>query len=445
MPLLLAGLSVIGLAAEKINTPEQSMPHLDGILKQAVAQSPTMISRAIDLELAEQDRITARAGLLPSFVGGASYYKARDEREDLKQLGMGPLNVTKIYYNFAISQPLYHWGDRMNYARMGEIRQSITQGNFQEAYRKLAQEVRNQYFRLILDKVRLERSRFYADFAANQLKQGEVRLQKKVVSEAQMFTIRMEAERSQIAAERGAFDFENDKTTFSRLTGLPPLRDDEIPNTIPPVTVQDQAIQQSLSEFLAQKDLPSAEADSYRKLMKIEDVTLAITKTRLRPKFGVSIGISQDEQSYTLNTAQKYAVQSLFGGVSMSWSIFDGFSANAALRTQLAKIRQMRNEYRGLTERLAQQAQSQARLIGFAGRMLSITERYLVSGEGNLQSKKAEFSRGVISEDDLSGAQIGLYDSQIAALGARADYYNQVCEFLGTVVEDPVLRNLGNK
>jgi outer membrane protein TolC len=441
LPLLLAGLWATVSAADNITTPEQLFPQLDGILKQAVAQSPGMISRAIDLEMAEDARISARAGILPSIGGYYSYYEAQDDRADLN----GRFSVTKVAYNFSLNQPLYHWGERRNNARMGEIRQSISQGQYRDGYRKLAQEVRSQYFRLIISKVRAQKAVFYAEFTARQLQQGELRLAKKVVSEAQMFSIRMENERAQISVERTNFDFENDKITFSRLTGLPLLRDDEIPASIPAAATQDQAVQQVLSGFLAQKDPPSTEAETFRKSLEIEQLNLANTKTRLRPKFNAVIGISQDEQSYSVNVAQKYQVNSYYGGISLNWSIFDGFSTGAAVRSSLNRVRQMQQDYRSLTERLAQQAQTQARLAGFYARYASINDRYLISGEGNLRSKKEEFARGVISEEDVSGAQLGLFDSQINAYSSRADYYNQLCEFLGTVMEDPVLGNLAAK
>jgi outer membrane protein TolC len=397
-----------------------------------------MISRAVDLELAENDRVAARAGLLPSVGGSYSYYEARDKRGDLP----GRLDVTKIYYNFSVTQPLYHWGERSNTARMGDIRQKISEGNYSDGYRLYAQEVRSAYFRLIISKVRAEKAAFFNDYSAKQLKRGEERLTKKVVSEAQMFGIRMEAERATIADERAKFDFENDKAAFARLTGTAPLANDEIPDAIPAVTLQNDAIQALLAEYLSQKNPPTAEAENFRNTMQMERLNLANQKTRLLPKFNLVVGASQDEQSYTLNTAQKYQVQSYYGGLSVNWTIFDGLSARSGVRSALARVRSQENEYRELTEKLAEQAQSQAKLTGFYARYASISDRYLESGEGNLRSKKEEFARGVIAEEDVSGAQLGLYDSRISAYSSRADYYTQLCQFLGTVVKDPVLANL---
>lgn len=437
-PLFAAGLWAADTSGNGITTPESLFPQLDTILKQAVTQSPRMVARAVDEEIAENDRITARAGLLPSIGGYYRFQETRDHRADQH----GTLSVQKEYYDFSINQPVYYWGERRNNARIGEIRKSLVEGNVREAYRNLAQEIRNLYLRLIIDKVRANRATFYREFAVNQAKLGEERLAKKTVSEAQMFGIRMEAEKSYIAEERARFDLENDKASFARLTGSPVLSDEQIPDTIPPISDQKAALDALLAGYLSQNDKPTPEADSLRKNMEIDRLTLANAKTRLRPKFNVVAGINQDEQSYSINVANRYAVKSLYAGVSLSWTIFDGFAAGAAERNAFARARQNEREYRALNERLAQAAQNQVRLAGFSARYCSINDRYLTSAEGGLRGRQEEFSRGVISEADVSTARMGVFDSTLTAFSSRADYYDSVCDFLGIVVEDPVLANL---
>lgn len=438
VPLLAISLRVLAPAAEDIVTPERLFPQLDVILKQTVAQSPRMVNRALDLEMSEQDRIAARAALLP-FVGGSyRLVEARDTRSDL----VDPTNVAKQYYDFSLSQPLFHWGERKNTARMGEIRNQIAKGQYRDAYRLLANEVRTLYLTLVLDKVRTKRMDFYRDYAVNQQKLAEAKLAKKVIAEGQMFNIRLEADRAKITAEQTRFNFENDKASFARLTGGTLLKDEDIPDDIPPVPAQADAVQRLLAGFLSQKDPATAEAEVYRQSMQIEKLNFANAKTRLRPKFTLLVGTSQDEQSYKVSTTQKYKVQSYYGGVSVGWTIFDGFATGASLRSYHAKLRQMENEYRSLTERLATQAQNQAQSLGFSVRLASISDELYQAARNGLAKREDDFRRGVISEEDVNQTKIATYDSQYNALASRGDYYNQLATFLGIVTEDPVLANL---
>ncbi len=439
---LLAALSLLcsviyaPILAQNVVTVEKLYPQLDEILKKAVAQSPRMINRAIDLENAENDRIAARAGLLPSMGGSFSYYEAKEKRGDIGER----MNVPKTYYSLSITQPLFHWGERRNSAKAGQIRELIVQGNYREAYRVYAQEVRNLYLNLIVGKLRVKRAAFNLEYANGQLRQGEERLEQKVISDGQMFSIRIAAERAQVEAERLAFLHQTNLSSFTRLTGQP-LRNEDVPDVVPSIESQASVLQGLVQGFLAQTEVPTNEALYMRRSLALEKLNLANQKTRLKPKLTLVLSATQDEQRYE-TIGYKYEVQSYFAGVSIGWTIFDGFSTRSAVRSSLAKIRAMENDYRVLTERLGEQAQNQLRLADFALRTAEISDKLLVSAEGNLFTKREQFERGAISKEEVDIAQLTLYDAQITTYSHRMDYLSQISELLGTVVEDPVLANL---
>lgn len=438
---MLAGqLLVMKAAASGLAMPEQVLPQLDPILRTAVQQSPTMLNRALDLEIAENNRIQARAGLLPSLGGYASFVESRDTRADLP----GRLDVTKVAYNFSITQPLFHWGDRRNSAKASEIQADIAKGLYQDGYRALAQTLRNDYMRLVVQKLTVKRGVAYAEYTKNQLAKEEIRLAQKVISEFQIFAVRLAAEQAQLIRERVQFDYEMAKISFARLSGSPVMSDEMIPDMIPAVGYDAGAYDRLLAGFLDQKELPAVEAVTLRRQMQSAGLGLANQKTRLRPKFNALLGISQDEQSFTVNVAQKYKVNSIFAGVSANWTIFDGFASQAAVRNEMARLRQMKNDYQVLTERLGQQAQTQAKLVNFAARNMAITDRALVASEGNLKTKQEDFGRGISSEDDVSAARIAVYDAQIGACNGRSEFLYRTGDFLGTIVEDPVLANVAS-
>lgn len=435
--LLVLGLIAAIVAHADAVLPEVLFPGLDAVLKKAVSQSPQMLNRSLNLEIAEDVRIQARANLLPSLGGYASYYQSQDTRADLVE----PVDVTKVAYNFSISQPLFHWGERRNYARIGAIQQSISQGQYRDGYRQFAQTLRDAYLQLIVQKLAVKRAEFYLDYAKKLLAQEEIRLAQKVVSDAQIFSTRLTAEQAQIARDRALFGFEQAKGSFARLSGGPLLEDNEIPDAIPAVGYDPAEMQQRLAEFLAQKEVPTTAAVNQRHQIEINQLSYANAKTRLLPKLNAVVGVSQDEQNYTINVAQKYKVNSLYGGVSLSWSIFDGFSAGAAKRIALRQLRQAENDYRALTEQLAEQARTHAKLLGFSRREMKISNEALVTAVGNLKSKQDEFARGVISEADVTMVQLAVYDAQLSAFSARSNFLGLVTAFLGTIEEDPVVAN----
>ena len=76
---------------------------------------------------------------------------------------------------------------------------------------------------------------------------------------------------------------------------------------------------------------------------------------------------------------------------------------------------------------------------------MSMSDRALVASGENLKHQQAEFARGNIAEAALSWAQMGLYDAQMSTYSVRSEYLRQTGEFLGLIVEDPVVSNLTDK
>lgn len=444
----MANVWAVSPAVGGLPLPEATFPGLDSILKQAVRQSPRMLNRALDLEIAENDRIAARAALLPSVSASYSYYRSKDRQATLYETPNTPnfinsFTLTKTPYAASVSQPLFYWGERRNGARIGEIRKSITEGQYRDGYRQLAQTLRGDYMYLVVLKVSAQRARFYRDFVNSQLQEEEQRLLKKVISEADIFTARITAERAQIALERTESALESAIRSFARLAGLgASFSEQDIPDGIPVIQSASGVLDPLTADYLKQSELPNPEAFSLRQQLKIEELNYKNARTRLWPKFSLTAGASQDEQHNYFGSGAKYKNSSVYAGISVSWTIFDGFASGAAVRNSLTRRRQMENDYKQLTERLTADTQAQARQVGFAAREMSITDRFLASGEGSLRTREEEFRRGVRSEAEVSQARLNFFDAQINAYSARRSYLLALGDFLGLIVEDPVLANV---
>lgn len=451
VPLLTAGLWAAAPSPEGIVVPEQLFTDLDALLKKAVQQSPQMLRRALDLEIAENDRITAQSNLLPSASGYYSYYKSKDRQATLydnpaQSYNPAPYTLTKTPYAASVSQPIFYWGERRNYARIGEIRKLVAEGQYREGYRQLAQALRAEYLRLIVLKITAQRARYNQEYISNQLKQDEERLLKKVISEAAIFGARINAERAQIAMDRADTELAAAAHSFARLAGLGAgFSEKDVPDKFPEVTYTPAAVDRLMAGFLAQKDPPTTDAVTLREQLKIENLNYQINRTRLWPKFSATVGMSQDEQQNYFGGGGKYTNRSIYGGLTVNWTIFDGFAAGAATRNSLARRRQLENDYLQLTEKLAEDVQSSAKQIGFAAREMAITDRLLIASEGNVRAKEEENRRGVSSEAEVGLVKLALYDAQFNAYNARRSYLVTVGDFLGMTVEDPVLANLSVK
>ncbi len=445
LPVLAVNLWAAAPTANEPILPEVIFPDLEVILKKAAQQSPQMLSQALTLEIAEEGRISARSSLLPSI--GASVSLSRGEDKTTYIYSPQSSYSTDYYtttnpYSYSISQPVFHWGALRNSARIGAIYAKIAHGQYRNGYRLLAQSLRASYQSLIVQKIAVKRAALYLEIVQKQLAIHEAGFAKKDIAEATVVNSRLAVEAAQIDYERVQFNFEAAKNSLARLSGCPALDNETIPEAVPKLLYNEAAFNQSLAGFLAQKDLPSIDAVIARKNLEIANLNYAITRTRLLPKFGASAGVSQSVQHNLYGSIDTYQLNSRSVSISASWSIFDGFASGAAQRSALATRRQQEAAYKELTDQLAQSAQTQVKLINFHARSMSMSDRALVASGDNLKHQQAEFARGNIAEAALSWAQMGLYDAQMSTYSVRNEYLRQTGEFLGLIVEDPVLNNL---
>jgi outer membrane protein TolC len=435
---ILTGLSLTAMADDAVVLPEQVFPQLKQIMDSAVTQSPRMILRNLDLMMADGDLTQAKAGLLPSVSGTYQISKAKDDREDQAET----LDTDKVYYNLLISQPVFHWSERRNNARIGELRKHIAGRQYEEAYRVLAMEIRSIYLQLILKKIQVVNIRNERKLSDDALKLAEEKLAQKVTSEGEIFQVRIANDRAQLAEEYAELEFLQLKQSFAALTGQPLPGDDTIPNEIYGLPSSATGVGRLLAEFLGHSEPPVNQALILQRQIEVEDLAYQNQRKRLLPKFNLVAGLSQDEQSYTANVGLKYGVQSRYVGLQANWNIFDGFAARGAATSALARKRQFEASYRHLKDTLAQDAQRAAKQVELAFRQMQINDRLLASAMEFLKYRQGDFQRGLASETDLAGAEAGYRSMFASTVSSRYNYLMRVVEFVSLIGADPVTNGL---
>lgn len=428
--------------------PETYFPDLKVLIDSAAKQSPRMIARNTENAVAEANRIAARSGQLPSAGGYLSYYPETTETRAVGPDASGNpradavLHPKKLTYNFTITQPLYHWGALRNNTKIGELQKQITEGQSAEAYRSLVDEIRAQYLQIIVNKTALSRARFNQQIADENLALARSKRERNVISEAEMFGPTVQAEQARLATDRAMDGYESSLIYLGKLSGTPPLSDDQIPTEIPAITPASSALQSVTARFTDQEEPSTYALEGLRDQIATERLNYKVADTRLRPKVNLVAGLSQDEFSYSVNIADKYKVQTYFAGVSVNWSVFDGFATRSAKKSSLARRRQLEENYRNQVADTITAVKAQMRQLEFAARALAITERMLFSAQDMVTAKQEDLNRGVASDADLNAVKLSLRDWQLAAYGARNDYMLKVARLLSATQNDPALMNV---
>jgi outer membrane protein TolC len=435
---ILSASPAILCAVENVALPERLLPELDRILQEAVQQSPAMLLRNLDLEIARGDEMQAKAGLYPNAGGYLSYQESRESREGLPS----SFNTTILNYSLSVTQPIWRWGTVSNNARIGEIRRQIAGHQYEEGFRLLARQIRSAYLNLIVNRAAADQAEFSQKLAQDTLRTAEDRLAKGATSGGEVFQVQMAAQQARLSADRAAEDLHQALISFRHLTGRATFDVAQIPGEIPLIDGGEDVPPRLLADFLSQKEPENLDTIILRKQLETESLNLKIQRKRLYPMFNLVAGVTQSRQNYTLSSVQLYRVEDRYVGVNLNWSIFDGYSTRGAVVSSLARKRQLEARYRDLTQNLAEDAQRQAKQTEFALRQMRIYDRWFDDRGNFLRSREEDFKRGTASEADLNSARAGYNQSQITAFLSRAGYLMQMCDFLGVIREDPVLERV---
>lgn len=417
--------------------PESVIPQLDVLIAQALSQSPRMMIQNADLAASHADMMVEKSARIPSFGGSASYLKSNEDRGDV----FASIPTDRLSYNFAFNQVLYKWGEVSRNIENGKIRHAINEGRTQQAYALMAAEVRSSFLHLVRTRRSLERRRFVLALADDRLRETKAKRDQNLASDVEVFNEEVSQQTATYNAGMSEDAFLVASGSLARISGTAALTYDEVPNEfpVPDIGKDAEQIVRELAEFLSAEEPTNTDLKIALENLKIQQNNLKNTETLLRPKFGLTAGVSLDEQTYSRNVADKFEVQSMFAGVNLNWSIFDGFATKRRIRSNLARIRASEIRYEDSRRQLIENVQSHGRVLKSLALAVVIDERKLDSARLQLEAIKESESRGEASQAQINVLILGYHTAVEGALYARHNYWNKLSSLLGLIDEDPVL------
>jgi outer membrane protein TolC len=423
-------------AQSPVVVPETIFPELADLLAEAATQSPRMLAQAINSDIFAGNVQVARAGMLPQL--GASVTQTWGEEE--RTSGQA-FDTDKLAYQVSLSQPLYHWGTLRNNLRVAKLSQLIGQGRTEEAYNALAAEVRAQYLQLIRKQQTLELLRFRQIQAERRLAQGRERVEARTVAAAEIFPLEIAADRADLAVLEAEADMARSQRALARLVGRSELGLGSIPAEIPPLDSDaGVAAVQALAQALRHEEVIDTRAlAALRRQLEISQMTLHNTRMGLRPRFNLVVAMTQDEQTFGTFPITKYESRYTYGGVRMSWTIFDSFRTKGAVRSALGRLRSAERDLSQAEEDLIARVGALADQVQFSARNLQINERLLQAAEGGLKFQQDQFAMGNASEGAVTGARDHLHVALGNTLNTRYAHLMLLVQFLGAIDADPAV------
>jgi outer membrane protein TolC len=428
--------------------PEDLIPALRPFLISALAQSPQMISRDIDVARAEGDRINDRAGMLPSMGTNVQY--GSNTTTTTYSSTVSSSSSVGVLYNASANQAIYHWGALKAQADIGKIGLRIAERNYADAYRLLIVSIRTQFMDLIGKKISLRNATYALQQAEEALAAAKDKIKAKTLPPGADIGAQMAVDDARLNRDRMVEDLDYSTRVFALSVGQNDFTAQNIPEEIARPSYAPEVTTLLVQRFVQDQGENTYAIANLHDQIKIADLNYRIAKVGLRPMFGFNAYFSQQTTANvaTANGAtvgttnryiEQYITQSRNFNVVANWSIFDGLATRGRKLSALSYKRTLERSLRTTVDQNLAQVRDLEKQLGFSWRGLSLTQQRRDMAEGGLNGTIDYVKRGFVSANDINAARMGLFQADLALAAARADFLNRWSTFLSTLCVDPML------
>lgn len=421
--------------------PEDYLPGLKPLLKEAVERSPTTISSSIALAQAEAGRYLASSVLWPQLGLTRDYAMTRERVSN----GL-PSSSKGLFYSASLSQPVFHWGAYRDRAIIGDLTEKVAEKNFAEAYRTLATLIREQYMGLISKKIALRNERFRQKIAEESLAAQKVRLESGTSSQSELQGYQMALDEQTLVGDRAQEEYDYGIRLLTRLVGIDALSDDSIPLEIPHPEYSAALADAVLAGFVGEGIESTFQSEVYKMYLKEQDLQYSIAKVGLRPN--VNAAATYGFSNYTAasaNTVNQYGLQSEAFSLSASWTIFDGFATRGAKLSALASKRLYERQRQSYIDTTIDGITYLRHQIGYSQRAMAFAEVHDALIEVQVKRLDEDKALGYASQATIDAGLLNAYATQYLMHGARADYLGHWAEFISLAGIDPAISNISKR
>lgn len=417
-----------------ISTPEDLFPQLLDIYAIANEKAPALLREIQKISEAEGMSYFFSSDKYPhlNFDINAGYERRLPGRgEDSDEF--------RNFFNLSLSQPIYHWGGIVARDQIGKIDIDLAKEGYERFYQNLAQEIRVLYISLILENIALRNAELSEEIIYKNLEVLDEQRRQGVLSEDD-YTLQY------IELQETLLDIQKNKNQSLRIverleyiTGYNESNLKELILEIPSPELNKNLFEEKLTDFLNGGYKNSPEFSLNLKKIQREKENLKFIESINRPLFNIQLTIKQVQD----NTASFNYVDTLiyFGGVRLTWNIFDGFATKGRKIASLARIRLLEQQELGINNQLTRQARKMATDLDLSFRSLELNEaRYPFAMKfWNRDNQLKEENK--ISELEYLESRLNFFKKQNDLYIARSNFLLKLSEFLSFVGHDPALQH----
>ncbi len=391
-------LNMVVFCMAKTSLSETLFPGLADVSADAVLHSETLIEALFQQDRAEADALIRSSRTLPSLDGFAQYHGQWEQRDE----SQGNEFSQRFLYGITFRKPLFHWGALEANKQIGQI--LLRSANENVISKRLL--VRNEFQRRVLGlyiSIRentfaehaLEHRKRLLELAEENFQQGDISLQE--LEQARMN--HRHAFRDSLASRnffrdarhRFLKDFSVDGDVLSKL-----------PKVLPEPSVDLDAWRIQLDKFQESGFRNHPEYRVAFDSVEVQENQILVDRARNRPLVDLVVGANQDDTSYMLTELDDRFRQIYFGGVRVTWNIFDGYETRGRVDLATTLRDQAIEKKKRVARKLGQDALKVLHDLENCQARLNATKETLDWKQEGFEKAKVSFSDGQIPEIELA-------------------------------------------
>jgi outer membrane protein TolC len=425
--------------------PERSLPGLDALLRRALVHAPEIIMREWALAEAEANTLVARAPMLPRLEAwanaGATYEQRKNGAYEINGQTIHANNSDRILaavlYNVGFYQPVFHWGALAGNYQIGKLRQAIAARNIAEVRRLLALDLRRRYFDLMLAKNGLQIAR------RNQARgEEEYRQMEQLIADGTQAAGAIDGPRRNLdiirpEVRRQEVEYNMLRESLLRLAGVTEADLDTLPEALPPFGNLDDALATLVN---TQTIAISNNLADLKDQIEVERLNYKIQKTRLWPKFGLNLSVTQENRSPDNNVlGPKSLITSWNAFGTVNWRVFDSQETKGLQLASLNRLRALEMRRVQTEKQEGGEREVEALRLQLQWERLKNTEMDLARARVVLETTEHDFANGWAPSRAVEDTRVHLANVLQQTNAERAAFASALAACLSNRGRDPAV------
>ena len=409
--------------------PENSISGLRALLEAAMTEAESIQLRDLVERDFEGRKIVAKSAKNPQLRTNVTLRKEQDFERDNSEIS------DRLLYSLTLSKSLFHWGALEANRAKGNLNLEIEELKTFEAYRTLALDIRKKYLAILVAQKDADLAQRNLERAQTRVELERERLNAGTASTIQVYNLEVALNSAELDLMKKKNTLADQIDLLARLSGVP---SEEISSgllsEIPRQAILNASEIASIEQLFDERLNQGLSVQTQAKSLEFSEKDLHISNQRLKPKIGLSVGLTQYEMD---EIGRRRAEEIVYAGITIGWSLFDGRATRGNKISAMARIEHVKRQLESAKSTYEFNLQRTKKLLDLNARILERDEEALNQASNYLHDTKKDFETGRASPDDLEKVEIAFATQEVRTNRSRSEYHNALANISSLLGFDP--------